>query len=407
MRHLKVRTLVMAMALTASAAPADAQDGPVQRARETARIGEGQRAEFSFGTITGLAIDGAGHLYVSDAQDNRVVVFDATGRHLATIGRKGQGPGEFQHPSSLGIAKDGSLWVREVNRVQRFVPERAGGPATKYAGVVGALTMVDWMSTRTGVLDRDGLFHVPVAFGKRDKGFVEHVQLMLRVDSAGRVVDSLKVPWYENAPPLTASYMVSANSGRMLAGLNHVPFAPVPRWASSPSGGIISGDGLAYELRETDATGRAVRTFKRTYAPVPIDAAERRDSLRALEARIDSIPVPHAQVLGMPEDVSQRKLPTHYPAFREIAVSSEGDVWVRRWTTAADRGTSRYDVFAPDARFGGTMVLPAELVGAPTLVVRGRWAAGVMTDPETGLQSVVRFEFRMTAAPESSPRPRP
>lgn len=386
-------------------AASQAQESRVQHARETTRIGEGERSEASFGTITGLAIDARGHLYVSDAQDHRVLVFDAAGRQVGTIGRKGQGPGEFQHPTSLAIAKDGSLWVRESNRVQRFVPERDGGPATKFGSQVGSLFMTDWMSTRTGVVDRDGRFHVPVAYGTRDKGFSVHVQMMQRIDGSGNKVDSLLVPWYDNAPPLTASYRISENSGRMLTGLNHVPFAPVPRWASSPSGTIISGSGLAYELRETDAAGREVRRFTRASAPVPIDAAERRDSLRALEARLDSIPVPVSQVLGMPDDVRLKKLPSHYPHFRELVVTASGDVWVRRWTSAAERGTSRFDVFSPDARFQGTMVLPADLTGSPSLVVNGRWAAGVVIDTETGLQSVVRFEVPVLA-PDESPRTR-
>lgn len=406
---MRWRVVVIAV-LMASAAPpvamsARAQDAPVQRARETARIGEGERTDFSFGIITGMAIDASGHLYVADAQDHHVAVFDAAGRHVATIGRKGRGPGEFQHPASLAIAADGSLWVRELNRVQRFTPERAGGPATKYAAVVGPLVMNDWMSTRTGVIDRDGRFHVPFAHGMRDKGFDVHVQMMRRMDPAGKMVDSLLVPWYSNAPPLTASYRTGPNGGRMLGGLNHVPFAAVPRWASSPSGTIISGDGLKYELRETDNAGRVVRSFARPYAPVAIDASERRDSMRALEARIDSLPVPIAQVLGMPDDVKQKELPASYPPFRELIVSSEGDLWVRRWTAAAERGTSRFDVFAPDARFMGSVALPADLAAAPAPVVKGRWAAGVATDPETGLQAVVRFEVPTVREGESG-RPR-
>ncbi len=380
-----------------------AQETRTARAVETARIGEGERTAFSFGEIKGLAIDAAGHLYVSDWQDHRIAVFDAQGRHVATIGKRGKGPGEFEAPTSMAIGTDGSLWVREVERVQRFRPERAGGPATRYHANVGALPIHDWTSGVTGVIDRDGLFHVPNSYGAGARGFESAVRTIRRIDSTARLVDSLLVPAFTNWPSLTARYSVSARSGRMLRGVNHPPFAAVPVWTSSPNGTLISGDALTYEVLETDAAGRVVRRFTRPHTPVVIDAGERRDSLRALSARIDSIPVPLSEVQGMPQEVRQKRLPTHYAPYRELSVSREGVLWVRRWTTPAERGTSRYDVFAPDARFLGTVVLPAELIGAPVLVIAGRYAAGTVADRETGLQSIVRFEVPVWAAGESGP----
>lgn len=383
-----------------------AQEGRTQRAIETARIGDGERTEYSFGAITGLAIDEAGHLYVADAQARLITVFDPRGALLATFGRRGNGPGEFQHPTSLGIAADGDLWVSDMERVQRFRPTRTGGPATQYAAVVGSVTYHDWTSTRPGTIDRDGYFHVPRSFTRTSTGRPEVVQTIVRLAANGKSVDTLAVPSYENTPALSASYMVSARSGRMLHGLNHVPFAAVPVWTSSPAGTIISGNARRYELVETDAAGKVLRRFSRPFIPVTIDRAERRDSLRALGARFDSIAVPLSQVQGMPDDVRDQRLPTHYPPYRELSVARDGALWVRRWTTRTERGTSKYDVFSPEARFLGTVVLPAELTGAPAIVIARDWIAGVSVDPETGLQSVVRFEYAVFSAPAFSPRPR-
>lgn len=400
----RLAPLVMPMVTLLSSVELRAQQ-PVLQAREVARIGEDQRTEFSFGKITGLAVDDAGHLFIADGQDNQVVVFDARGRHLRTIGRKGKGPGEFEYPTSLGVGADGTLWVREMDRVQRFRPERRGGPATQYAQVAGRLSMHDWTSTRTGVVDRSGAFHVPVRYGTRGPAGPRTVQMMHRMDSAGVTADSLMVPEYANEAAMSASYMVSASSGRMLHGLNHVPFAPVPMWTSSPAGTIISGDALSYELRETDAAGRLVRTYSRPHVPVTIDAGERRDSLRALTLRIDSIPVPLSQVQGMPAEVLAKRLPSTYPPFREISVARDGALWVRRWISGAERGTSRFDVFSAEARFLGTVVVPADLAASPAAIISGRWIAGVVNDQDTGLQSVVSFDVSLPSVPASSGTP--
>ncbi len=377
------------------------------RATETARIGEGERIEHSFSRITGLALDAAGNLYVADAQEQRIAVFAPDGTRLALFGRVGKGPGEFDHPTQIAIDSAGVLWVSDVVRVQRFRAASTGAPATTYAAVVGTVTFHDWTSTRAGVIDRAGHFHVPVSYTRTAGPDAGPVAMIKRLARDGRIVDSVLVPRYPNAPSSSARYSVDARSGRMLRGLNHVPFAGVPVWTSSPVGTIISGNGLKYELVETDGAGTVVRRFNRTDAAVPIDAAERRDSLRALTVRFDSIPVPLTQVQGMPEEVRQKRLPTHYPPYRELSVSREGALWVRRWTTPAERGTSRYDVFAPDARFLGTVSLPAELIGEPTLMIAGRRAAGIVTDRETGLQTVVRFDVPDWVAGESTSPRRP
>src|SRR5690606_5522433 len=45
-----------------------------------------------------LAVDAAGRIYVADRKPVVIKVFDASGRFLHTIGREGEGPGEFRAP---------------------------------------------------------------------------------------------------------------------------------------------------------------------------------------------------------------------------------------------------------------------------------------------------------------------
>ena len=48
-----------------------------------------------------LDCDAAGNVYVMDFSDNNIKQFDASGKFMKLIGRKGQGPGEFSIPSML------------------------------------------------------------------------------------------------------------------------------------------------------------------------------------------------------------------------------------------------------------------------------------------------------------------
>jgi len=72
-----------------------------------------------------IAFDSADNMYILDEGNNRIQKFNPDGKYLATIGRRGQGPGEFQAPSSLDIDAEGFLYVSELGtrRIQILTPE--------------------------------------------------------------------------------------------------------------------------------------------------------------------------------------------------------------------------------------------------------------------------------------------
>lgn len=75
---------------------------------------------------TGLAVDSAaGRLYVVDTAAHRIEVFDRDGVRIASLGRRGEGPGEFNYPSLLWRAPGGRLYVTDsLNfRVQILEPD--------------------------------------------------------------------------------------------------------------------------------------------------------------------------------------------------------------------------------------------------------------------------------------------
>ena len=69
-----------------------------------------------------IAINAHDHIYISDAYNNRVQVFDAQGIFMQSIGGMGLWGGRFRVSSGLAIAADGSLFVADFynNRIQQF-----------------------------------------------------------------------------------------------------------------------------------------------------------------------------------------------------------------------------------------------------------------------------------------------
>ncbi len=68
----------------------------------------------AFNFPSDVAVDKAGHIYILDTGNTRIQKFGPEGAYLATIGRKGQGPGEFIMPDGLDIDRDGNLVVGDT-----------------------------------------------------------------------------------------------------------------------------------------------------------------------------------------------------------------------------------------------------------------------------------------------------
>jgi hypothetical protein len=60
-----------------------------------------------------IALDEEGNVYVLDSGNHRIQKFDSQGRYLATLGRHGQGPGEFQYPQSIDIDEEGNIYIAD------------------------------------------------------------------------------------------------------------------------------------------------------------------------------------------------------------------------------------------------------------------------------------------------------
>ena len=58
-------------------------------------------------------VDAQGRIFVLEPFEYRVTVFDSVGRPLATMGRRGEGPGELEWPISVSAADDGHAYVHD------------------------------------------------------------------------------------------------------------------------------------------------------------------------------------------------------------------------------------------------------------------------------------------------------
>ena len=122
-----------------------------------------------FGNPVGIAEDDNGELFVCEYGENdRVQVFRPDGTFLRSFGRSGMGEGEFQRPSAV-LLKDGKVFVADAvnNRIQVF--DKQGKylgkvttqpamylPYDVKAGPDGDLYVVEYGNNRVDKISPDG-----------------------------------------------------------------------------------------------------------------------------------------------------------------------------------------------------------------------------------------------------------
>ena len=121
-----------------------------------------------FNLPTDIDLNPAGEMFVTDGYGNaRVHKFAADGTHLLSWGEPGTGPGEFNLPHAVWIAKDGRVLVadRENDRVQVFDqngklltiwPTRLIGPAVIYVDADDIVYIVEHNAGLVSVLTLEG-----------------------------------------------------------------------------------------------------------------------------------------------------------------------------------------------------------------------------------------------------------
>lgn len=104
-------------------------DRPVGSGRlqlvQSTRIGSLDRESDAFARVSFVALRAGGFVVVADDQMRFISLFDPAGRLVARTGRQGQGPGEYESPWLVAVARGDSVlvWDMGLSRVSVLAPD--------------------------------------------------------------------------------------------------------------------------------------------------------------------------------------------------------------------------------------------------------------------------------------------
>lgn len=360
--------------------------------------------EYTFGRIASLAVDDDRKVYVLDFQAQHVRVYDATGTHVETLGRPGEGPGEFQRANGLALLPDGRLLVRELRGgvLHVFVP---GTGETGRWAYEASNYYVPWKPLYT---DQGGRTFLTHSIRSPDSG--RQVRSVIILDPDGTHLDTLPMPSTDYLRPEQVARRTS-DSGVMIGTSEPVPFTPDFFWAVHSSGRFLTGFSSQYRLDLARDDG--VLRIERAVPPVRVTDAER-SHLRERIGHAMRNTEPGWSWNGPP-------IPEHKPFFTGLHAGRDGRIWVRVSTEGRrvenedhdpdDQGSEpvtwedppRFDVFEADGTYLGAVSPPDGFTdsGDPFFDGDHVWAVPVFDGDhvwavavdELGVERVVRYRI--------------
>jgi sugar lactone lactonase YvrE len=290
-----------------------------------------------------LAVDEAGRIYVVDGKPASIKVFTPEGQLIRSIGREGEGPGEFR--VGFVAARGGRIVLHDPQLARTSVWDTSGAFLRSWHS-----SCCYWSDIQ---VDRQGRIYVPSMSGAKP-GDLPRGTPYVRWSLEGAELDTIWVPSRTDVKLWTVSQKRAGKTVSMMS--TTVPFQPVNTHSLHPDGGVVYGWTGSFTIVRS-ATGQdSLRIFGRAWTPEPVSNQRRKAEA---ESRIkqagESYGEANARAAFHLEDI-----PATLPAFMSLRVDPAGRVWARRYAVADTTRTS-FDIFDSTGAYLGPVTAPVNI----------------------------------------------
>lgn len=312
--------------------------------------------------VSDIAVDSRGMVYVNDWQEDGIISLNADLTLERTIGRRGEGPGEFNRASSIQVLAGDSLlvWDSDLQRTSVFPPESDERALVRPLGT-------DRRSSRTLRLTRSSghiaMSSMPYMASGSDVGAVRTAVIRHVREEGGQVVDEVLLEHpADELLVLRAEGMVSVGGH---------PFGRRSFEELLGDDRMVQARSDAMEVRIIDLDGRVEPPISYQVEPTDVTRQE-------LDRAADELTDDFAGALreGAPYD---------WPILTGLSIDEQDRIWLG--IRGSDLSIREWAAFTADGTHLMSAALPA---GFEVHAVRGGRIIGVSED-ELGVPRVMAY----------------
>lgn len=303
------------------------------------RIGGADDEENILGVISEVLADDQGRLYLLDLQLVEVMVYDAEGEYLLSLGQAGEGPGEIRRPAGMIFMPDGTLGLVQAFPGKVVQVRLDGNPAGEYHPggadpASGGFFALQGARCRGGSLVFSG--------GRMSRG-------------EGRMTADQFVAHFDEKGAETARYhgQTQVREFRQQEVSEKDQFFPHDTWDLGLDGRVFIAESRNdYAISVYSPDGQIERTITRPYE------SYKRNETEKQEARAGVMPWRrrNRRAMNIVVEPTDRDI-------RRLHVAEDGRLWVLSSRSLRDQPAgvhSTWDVFDTAGRFAQTVSLHCE-----------------------------------------------
>jgi hypothetical protein len=290
--------LLLGIAAAPATAKAQQRISVPERARiiaskpsELFRIGaeEGESWEL-LSNVRSVAFDREDNLYILDAGNFRVLVFDRNGAYVRQIGKQGEGPGEITFAQAMVVDANGDVVVYDMGRGGYTVYSRDGTYRTTITGAQDSRILGGsgfQAAPRGGVVARTTTMLRPGGpGGGAGRGALSGPTKSPIIHHPLTATGEVRTLYEIEMPPPKVIESGSSTNRRIMVSLTPPVFTPAIGWGVLPTGGLALSTSADYAVQVLDATGRVQRIFSTGETPRRVT---NRDREHAREQRREAL----------------------------------------------------------------------------------------------------------------------
>ena len=318
---------------------------------EDLSIGKEDDDNYLFYRVADIQVDQDGNIYVVDFGNYRVQKFDRNGNYLQTIGRRGQGPGEFENPLQIVFdSKTGNIYIKDGRlRIKIFDNKGNYLNAIKLEYFPRVIELNE-DGNILGILSRgyDASFVKLNSKGKIKKKIAK----ITRMASKGRVGNAF------------FSFSHGYEHDMFMSKIDNQTF--------------IYGCSKEYEINVVDKEGNLLCKIKKDEPYIKFPKEEKRRIEREAWQR------------GLPINAIRVRYPSNMPFFHALYTDCKGRIYVQRTIgKRTEQGPKKFDIFSKDGYclYNTTFPYPAVLIKDGYFYTR-------VVNEDTGEEFVKRFRIK-------------